>query len=157
MAARRERSEEGGERRKPAKGLGCIGGSLFFVLGVGVIFVAFALGRAWEAKPPGQDKLTVEDLKRQLEQTSAEARRMAAEALGMKGEDAAPAVQDLTERLKDESEAVRKAAADALGRIGPQAEEALPALQEAMREGSEQVREAAKQAMERIQELRDKE
>ncbi len=130
---------------------GCLGGIIFFILGGAMIFLAFALGRAWEAKPADQPRLTVDDLKQQLRATEADARRLAAEALGLKGEAAADAVEDLTGGLKDESADVRKAAAEALGRIGPRAKAAVPELKALLRDGSAELRSAAEEALKRIE------
>ncbi|GMV79919.1 MAG: hypothetical protein AMXMBFR7_11030 [Planctomycetota bacterium] len=130
---------------------GCLGGIIFFILGGAMIFLAFALGRAWEAKPADQPRLTVDDLKQQLRATEADARRMAAEALGLKGEAAADAVEDLVGGLKDDSADVRKAAAEALGRIGPRAKAAIPQLKTMLREGSAELRAAAEEALQRIE------
>lgn len=74
--------------------------------------------------------------------------RLAAEALGKLGEDAAPSVGKLIELLRHEDGHVRVAAAQALGQIGPDAEAAVPALTKLLEKDKiRQVREAARQAL----------
>lgn len=131
---------------------GCFGAVICFILGTLIVAVAFLLGRA--SRSPEAEKtgrVTIEDLKRELKDAEENVRKMAAEALGDKGEDAASAVPDLIEGLKDKSEAVRRAAAEALEKIGPKAREALPALKEQLSDGADAVRDAAKKAIEKIQ------
>ena len=55
----------------------------------------------------------------------------AAQALGHRGAEAAPAIPSLINLLQDNALDVKEASAEALGRIGPSAREAVPALQNA--------------------------
>lgn len=73
---------------------------------------------------------------------------MASEALGLIGEDAAPAVPTLCKLLKESKDpGVREQAAVALGRIGANPEETVPALTSALDDGWAKVRAAAAEAL----------
>lgn len=143
--ARAEAAET--ERPRPKKGC-CLVPLVCFLLGAGMIYAAFVLGRAYEQK--GGGKLTFDELKTMLQDSNEEIRKAAVEKLKDLGIDTGEKVPALTERLKDTSEAVRAKAAEALGELGPKAEEAIPALKEALRDGAEAVRKAAGEALDRI-------
>ncbi len=114
-----------------------IGG--FFMVGV---------GESWAQADPVQAE--VERLIGQLKDEDELVRRDAAEALGMIGPEAAPAVEALIEALKDEVAQVRRDAAWALGKIGPAAAPAVEALIEALKDESVFVRRAAAAVLGRI-------
>lgn len=150
----------GDERAKPKPsatkgaaraGCSCMGAAVFLALGAATVFVAFALGRAYERKPSDRQTITVDELRDALKDTGVEARRRAIEALGERGPEAEKAAKDLGELLGDKSEEVRKAAAEALEKIGPQAREAVPQLRKALEDGAEEVRDAARRALEKIE------
>jgi HEAT repeat protein len=93
---------------------------------------------------PGQNKPTDELLLR-LQDPNARTRRLAAEALGKKKDEAA--IEPLILVLKDSDRSVRAAAQDALVRIGPKV---VPALTRALSDGSELARLGALLALERF-------
>src|SRR5262249_37321244 len=109
---------------------------------IGVILIVcgllpLALLRGEE--PSRQDK-QVKELIQQLGAPEARTRRLAAEALGKMGPDAAAAIPELAAVLRDKQRPVVEAAMEALARIGPKS---VPALADALKDNDEAVRLAA--------------
>jgi HEAT repeat protein len=78
-------------------------------------------------------------------------RSWVAQAIGLIGADAAPAIPALIRLLSDELEGPRGAACMALSGIGPAAKDALPALRTALSDPSYQVRQVAQRAIAKIE------
>ncbi|MFO7899882.1 MAG: HEAT repeat domain-containing protein [Planctomycetota bacterium] len=97
------------------------------------------------------EKKYVEAYARHVDDENPRARRMAAEALGVAGPAAAPAVPALVKGLADGGEVnTRFASARALGRVGPAAASAVPALVKALGDRDRRVRRHAAQTLARL-------
>ncbi len=93
---------------------------------------------------------TLPDLIALLGDKDAAKRARAADELGKRGADAAPAVEPLTKALKDSSPRVRASAALALGNVGAASDAAVPALVAMLRRGGEEAAWSAAIALGRI-------
>jgi len=89
----------------------------------------------------------INQLIKDLKNSSPTVRMNAADALADMGPEAQPAVPALAEALVDKDGYVRNFAANALGQIGPGAIYALPALIKAMKDKDPSVSQAAEQAI----------
>jgi HEAT repeat protein len=103
------------------------------------LFAAYALGRI-DPTPPNLAVAALGEVLRDAESPT-EARKAAADSLGLLGKVAEDAVPALAEALKDmKSVEVRRAAAIALAQIGPPAVKALPELRQATHDEDKFVR-----------------
>ncbi len=105
-------------------------------------FVVVALGNMG----PG----VVDDLIKALPDMAVQRRRVAAEALGLIGQNAKPALTALALSLKDSDGQVRVQTAQTLGKIGSDAKEAVPPLRTALKDAVIHVRLEAALALWRI-------
>jgi HEAT repeat protein len=105
-------------------------------------FVVVALGNLGPS--------VVDNLIKALPDKAVQRRRVAAEALGLLGPNAKPAITALALSLKDSDDQVRLQAAKSLGKIGPDAKEAVSALRGALKDAMIHVRLEAALAVWRI-------